>query len=111
MLHKRKNISGRALSAKPRFLGRRQNSDSSVSIKQHALAELAAAEADFKRAQEEEEKAWFDSEMQRVRDNVRSLNAGEPWPYEEYDTPPPATMSNEFQDQQGSSRTPYPNIA
>ena len=62
------------------------------------------------RAKEQEEKAWYDSEMQRVRDNVRNANEREIWP-EDDASQPASTTSGEYHDAQGSFRQPYPNIA
>lgn len=62
------------------------------------------------RAKELDERAWFESEVRRVRENVRRTNYPESTDGQS-GNPQPGTVPNDHQDHYGPTRHPYPNIA
>jgi len=62
------------------------------------------------RAKEMDERAWFESEVQRVRENVRNSNYPEATDGNQ-GALPPAMVPDDYQDHYGPARHPYPNIA
>lgn len=63
------------------------------------------------RAKEFDQRAWFENEVRRVRENVRRTNdladgvGGPPV------NPHPGSVPQDYQDHYGPARHPYPNIA